>query len=68
MIAPDHVPDICDPKMADWSSKVRGETVLQPSSDRKIGTGYPFAYCWRRLYPEIVYDDWEPHHSYEFKE
>src|SRR4051794_24423124 len=26
--------------MADWSSKVRGGTVLQPSSDRKIGTGY----------------------------
>lgn len=46
MIAPDQVPDIWDPKIAAWSPNVRGLTVWQPVSEKKIGMLYWLAFFW----------------------
>lgn len=64
MMAPDHVLLMLDPNIADWSSKSRGGTVLQPVSEKKMGIGYPEAFTCRSAYPETLYDEADPHHSY----
>jgi hypothetical protein len=48
MMAPDQVSTIFSPKIAAWSSKVRGGSTMQPVSEKKIGMLYSDAFIWRK--------------------